>query len=66
MTQQIENFLANIFQFQTQIHEHLGGDTLLLAQQPQQKMLSSHIVVAEVAGFLQGIVKDFLGTRGVR
>ena len=48
--EQVENFLANVFELQAEVHQHLGGDALLLAEQAEQQVLGADVVVVEVAG----------------
>ena len=33
VAQQVEHFLADLFELQAQVHQHLGGHAFLLAQQ---------------------------------
>ena len=65
MTEQVQHLLAHFFQLQIQVHQHLGGHTLLLAQQPQQQVFGPHVVVVQVARFLDGILDDLLGSRSL-
>ena len=48
MPEQVEDFLANFLELESQVHEHLGGDALLLTQQTQQDVLGTDVVVAEL------------------
>ena len=36
-----------------QLHEHLGGDALALADQPEQDVLGADVVVTELQCFTQ-------------
>ena len=48
-----------------EVHQHLGGDAFLLAQQAQEQVLGADVVVVEAAGLLDGVLDDLLGARGV-
>ena len=65
VTEQVEHLLAHFFQLQIQVHQHLGGHALLLAQQPEQEVFGPHVIVVQVARFLDGILDDLLGPRGL-
>ena len=60
-SQKIENLFPNFFQLQTQIHQYLGRHAIVLAQQAEQKMFRSYVIVIQVPGFLDGVFDDFLG-----
>ena len=64
--EQIEHLFADVFQAQVQIHQHLRGYAVLLAKQPQQQVLGTDVVMVQVAGFLDGVLDDFLGPRCLR
>ena len=65
-SQQIENFFPDFFQLQAEIHQHLGGHAVVLAQQAQQQVFRADVVVVEVAGLFDGVLDDLLGPRGLR
>ena len=65
VTEQVEHLLAHFFQLQVQVHQDLGGHALLLAQQAEQEVFGPHVVVVQVAGFLDRILDDLLGPRGL-
>ena len=65
VTEQVEHLLAHFFQLQVQVHQHLGGHPFLLAQQPEQEVFGPHVVMVEVAGFLDRVLDDLLGPRGL-
>ncbi len=65
MTEQVQHLLAHFFQLQVEVHQHLGGHSLLLAQQAEQEVFGPHVIVIQVAGFLDGILDDLLGSRGL-
>ena len=64
--QQVQDFLADVFELQAQVHQHLGGDALLLAEQAEQQVLGADVVVVEVAGLLDRVLDDLLGPRRLR
>ena len=66
MAQQVEHFLADFFQLQPEVHQHLGGDAFLLAEQAQQDVLGADVVVVQVAGLFHRILDDLLGPRRLR
>ena len=66
MTEQVQHLLAHFVQLQIQVQEYLGGHPLLLAQQPEKKMFGPHVVVIQVAGFLDRILDRLLGSRSLR
>ena len=63
--QQVQDFLADVFQLQPEVHQDLGGHAFLLAQQAQQQVFGADVVVVEVAGLLDGVLDDLLGPRGL-
>ena len=66
VSEQVEDFLANILEFHPQIHENLSRDTFLFSEQAKQNMLCSHVIVVQIASFLHRVLDDFFGTRGLR
>ena len=66
VAQQIQHLLADLFQFQAEIHQHLGGHAFLLAQQTEENVLRAHVVVVEIPRLFHRILDDFLGPRGLR
>ena len=64
--EQVQHFLADVFELQAEVHQHLGGDAFLLAQQAEQQVLGADVVVVEVAGLFHRVFDDLLGTRGLR
>ena len=61
--QQVQDFLAHVFQLEAEVHEDLGGHAFLLAQQAQQQVFGADVVVVEVACLLDGVLDDLLGPR---
>jgi len=66
VAEQIEHLLANVLEFEAEVHQHLGRNTLLLPQQAEQNVFGADVVVVEVAGLLHRILDHFLGTRRLR
>ena len=66
VAEQVENFLADFFQLQAEVHEHLGGHAFLLAQQAEQDVLGADVVVVQVAGLFHRVFDDLLGPRRLR
>ena len=66
VAQQVEHFLADFFELQAQVHQHLGGHAFLLAQQAQQDVLGADVVVVQVAGLFHRVLDDLLGPRRLR
>jgi hypothetical protein len=64
--QKVQHFLADVFQLQPEVHEHLGGHPLLFAEEPEQEVFGPDVVMIEVAGFFDRVLDDLLGARGVR
>jgi hypothetical protein len=61
--EQVEDLLADLFELEAQVHQHLGGDAVLLAQQAEQQVLGADVVVVEVAGLFDRVLDDLLGPR---
>ena len=66
VAQQVQHFLADFFELQAQVHQHLGGHAFLLAQQAQQDVLGADVVVVQVAGLFHRVLDDLLGPRRLR
>src|SRR4029079_16347722 len=66
VAQQVENFLADLFQLEAEVHEHLSGDALLLAKQSKQNVLGAHVVMVQVASLFHRVLDDLLGPRRLR
>ena len=66
VAQQVEHFLADLFQLQAEVHQHLGRHAFLLAEQAQQDVLGADVVVVEVAGLFHRVFDDLLGPRRLR
>ena len=66
VAQQVEDFLADFFELEAEVHQHLGGHAFLLAQQAEQDVLGADVVVVEVAGLFHRVLDDLLGPRRLR
>ena len=64
--EQVQDLLAHLLELQAEVHEHLGGDAVVLAQQAEQQVLGADVVVVEVARFLDRVLDDLLRARGLR
>ena len=64
--QQLDDLLAHPGQVGAQLHEHLGGDALALADQAEEDVLGADVVVAELQRLAQRQLEDLLGPRGER
>ena len=47
-----------------QLHEHLGGDALALADEAEEDVLGADVVVAELQRLAERQLEDLLGARG--
>jgi hypothetical protein len=64
--QEVQDLLADFLELEAEVHEHLRGDAVVLAQQAEQEVLGAHVVVVEVASLFDGVLDDLLGSRGLR
>ena len=64
--EQLDDLLANVVQIASQLHQHLRGDTLALADQPEQDVLGPDVVVPELQRLAQGELEHLLGPRRER
>ena len=62
--QQLDDLLAHPVEVGAELHEHLGGDALALADQAEQDVLGADVVVAELQRLAQRQLEDLLGPRG--
>ena len=56
VTQQVENFLADIFQLQPKVHQHLSRNTFLLTQQTQQNVFGADVAVIQIASLFHRVL----------
>src|SRR5690606_37040002 len=66
MSGQVQHLLADILELEAKVHEHLGGDPFLLAQQAQQDMLGADVIVVEVTSLFHRVLNHLLGARRLR
>ena len=62
--QQLDDLLAHAAEVGAQLHEHLGGDALALADEAEQDVLGADVVVTELQRLAQRQLEDLLGARG--
>ena len=56
--EKLDHSLADAGQVGAELHEHLGGDALTLADQAEQQVLGAEVVVVEQPGFVLGKHND--------
>jgi len=61
--QQLDDLLAHARQVGAQLHEHLGGDAIALADQPEEDVLGADVVVTELQRLAKRQLEDLLGPR---
>ena len=64
VTQKIQNFFADIFELQTEVHQNLCGNTFLFPDQPEQEVFGADVVMVEVPRLFHGVLDNFFA-RGV-
>src|SRR6185437_249425 len=64
--EELDDLLAHAVEVGAQLHEHLGGDALALADEAEQDVLGADVVVAELEGLAEAQLQDLLGARGER
>ena len=64
--EQLQDLLADPVEVGAELDEHLGRDTLALADQPEQDVLGADVVVAELQRLAQRQLQHLLGARGER
>src|SRR6185436_5132441 len=62
--EQLVDLVTDPVEVGTKLHEHLGCDTLALADQAEQDVLGPDVVVAELQRLAQAQLEDLLGARG--
>jgi hypothetical protein len=63
VAQQVEDLFANLFELETEVHQNLGGNAFLLAEQAEQNVLGAHVVVVQVTSLFHRVLDDLLGPR---
>src|SRR5690606_27622758 len=51
--EELNDLLAHAVEVGAELHEHLGSDTLTLANEPEQDVLGADVVVAELKGLAE-------------
>jgi hypothetical protein len=64
--QQLDDLLADPVEVGAELDQHLGGDALALADQPEQDVLGADVVVAELQRLAQRELEHLLGARRER
>ena len=64
--EQLDDLLADLVQVGAELDQHLGGDALALADQPEQDVLGADVVVAELQRLAQRELEHLLGPRRER
>ena len=64
--QQLDDLLADPVQVRSQPDEHLSGDALALADEAEQDVLSTDVIVTKLKCLTQRQLKHFLGARRER
>ncbi len=62
--QELDDLLADARQIGAQLHEHLRGDTLAFADEPEEDVLGADVVVSELQRLTQRELEDLLGAGG--
>ena len=63
VAEQVENFFANVFELQPEIHQDLSRHALLLAEQPEQDVFRPDVAVIEVSSLFHRVLDDLLRAR---
>jgi hypothetical protein len=61
--EQLDDRLPNLVQLGAELLEDLSGDALTLADETEQDVLGSYVIVTQLQSFAQGKLENFLGTR---
>src|SRR6266508_304497 len=59
----LDHSLADAGQVGAELHQHLGGDALTVADQAEQQVLGANVVVVELERLAKGELQDLLGPR---
>ena len=59
--QELDDLLAHARQIGAQLHEHLRGDALAFADEPEEDVLGADVVVSELQRLAQRELEDLLG-----
>ena len=66
VAEKIQNFFADVFQLQPEIHQNLCGDTFLFPDQTEQQVFGTDVVMVEVTGLFHRVLDHLLGARSLR
>ena len=66
VAQQVEHFLADLFELQAEVHQHLRRHSLLLAEQAEEDVLGADVVVVEVSRLFHRVLDHLLRPRRLR
>ena len=61
--EQLDDLLAHLVEVGAELDEHLGGDALALADEPEQDVLGADVVVAQLQRFAQRQLEHLLRAR---
>jgi hypothetical protein len=61
-----QNRFPDVFQFQSQILQHMAGYAICFSQQAQENMFCSNIRVIQLSGFLNRVLNHLFGPRRLR
>ena len=61
--QELDDLLAHAGQVGAELDEHLGGDALALADEPEQDVLGADVVVAQLERLAERQLEDLLRPR---
>ncbi len=64
--QQLDDGLTDLLQLGAQLLQHLGGDALAFADQPEEDVLGADVVVAQLQRLAERKLEDLLGAGGER
>ena len=66
MAEQAQHFFSHVFEFQTEVHQHLCGHTFLLTNQAEEQVFGTDVVVVEVPCLFHRVLDHLLGARRLR
>jgi hypothetical protein len=64
--EELEHLFAHVLELDAEVRQDLGGDALVLLDEPEQEVLGADVVVPEVARLLHGELEHLLGARRER
>ena len=66
IAKQVQHFFADLFEFQSQVHQNLRRYPFLFSQQTQQDVFRSNKIMVQVPRFFHRIFDYFFSSRGLR